>query len=47
VQRHHLGQDTIKGNKYRVIVVAKFTFHYVYIRFIGTHAEYDKVVPST
>jgi mRNA interferase HigB len=37
----------IKGNKYRVIVVVKFTFHYVYIRFIGTHAEYDKVDAAT
>jgi mRNA interferase HigB len=37
----------IKGNRYRVIVVVKFTFHYVYIRFIGTHAEYDKVDAAT
>ncbi len=37
----------IKGNKHRVIVVVKLTFHYVYIRFIGTHAEYDKVDAAT
>jgi mRNA interferase HigB len=37
----------IKGNNYRVIVAVKFQFHAVYIRFIGTHAEYDKVDAAT
>lgn len=33
----------IAGNKYRLIV--KFNYHYRigYIRFIGTHAEYDEI----
>ena len=33
----------IKGNTYRLIAVIKFTIQFVYIRFIGTHAEYDKI----
>lgn len=33
----------IKGNNYRLVVVIKFTIKFVYIRFIGTHAEYDRI----
>ena len=33
----------VKGNDYRIVVVIKFTIRFVYIRFIGTHAEYDKI----
>jgi mRNA interferase HigB len=33
----------IGGNKYRLIVHVTYQFHAVYIRFIGTHAEYDKI----
>ena len=33
----------IKGNRYRLVVVIKFTIRFVYIRFIGTHEEYMKI----
>ena len=33
----------IKGNDYHLIVVVKFMIKTVLIRFIGTHAEYDKI----
>lgn len=33
----------IKGNKYRLIVSFHFDKQKGYIKFIGTHAEYDKV----
>ena len=37
----------IKGNSYRVVIAVKFEFHTVYIRFIGTHSEYDKIDAAT
>jgi mRNA interferase HigB len=37
----------IKGNNYRLVVVVKFTMGYVFIRFVGTHQEYDKRDCST
>jgi mRNA interferase HigB len=33
----------IKGNDFRLVAVVKFTIKFVYIRFIGTHVEYDKI----
>lgn len=33
----------IKGNKYRIVVVVFFMGQKMFIRFIGTHAEYDKI----
>ena len=37
----------IKGNDYRLIVAIAYKVGVVYIKFIGTHAEYDKVDAAT
>jgi mRNA interferase HigB len=33
----------IKGNNYRLVVHIRYWSRQVYIRFIGTHAEYDRI----
>lgn len=37
----------IKGNTYRVVVAVQYQFGIVYIRFVGTHQEYDRIDAST
>lgn len=37
----------IKGNDYRLIVAIAYRFQAAYIKFIGTHAEYDRIDAAT
>ena len=33
----------IAGNKYRLVVHVNYRHRFVYVRFIGTHREYDQI----
>jgi len=37
----------IRGNNYRIVAMIFFDIRTVYIRFIGTHKEYDRIDCST
>lgn len=37
----------IKGNSYRLVVKINFEKQWIFIRFIGTHTEYDKINAET
>lgn len=37
----------IKGNDYRLVVSVAYRFQAVYVKFIGTHAEYDLIDAET
>ena len=37
----------LAGNKYRLVVWVNYAYRVVYIRFIGAHAEYDKIDVQT
>lgn len=37
----------IAGNKYRLIVQVAYDYRRVLIKFVGTHAEYDRIDPET
>lgn len=37
----------IKGNDYRLIVKIHYNTGVVFIRFVGTHPEYDQIDPKT
>jgi mRNA interferase HigB len=37
----------IAGNKYRIVVWINYSYRVVYIRFVGTHRQYDKIDAQT
>ena len=37
----------IKGNDYRLVVAVAYRFEAVYIKFVGTHAQYDAIDATT
>jgi mRNA interferase HigB len=37
----------IAGNKYRIIVWINYPYRVVYTRFVGTHAQYDRIDAQT
>ena len=37
----------IAGNKYRIVVWINYAYRVVYIRFIGTHRQYDDIDAQT
>jgi len=37
----------VAGNKYRIVVWINYPYRVAYVRFIGTHAQYDKIDAQT
>lgn len=37
----------IRGNEVRLVVAVAYRFQAVYIKFVGTHAEYDRIDAAT
>ena len=37
----------VAGNKYRIVVWINYPYRVVYVRFIGTHRQYDRIDAQT
>ena len=37
----------LAGNKYRIVAWINYPYRVVYVRFIGTHAQYDRIDAQT
>jgi mRNA interferase HigB len=37
----------VKGNDYRIVVAVAYKLGVVYIKFVGSHAEYDRIDANT
>lgn len=37
----------VAGNKYRIVVWINYPYRIVYVRFIGTHRQYDRIDAQT
>jgi mRNA interferase HigB len=46
INRERVVFDVLGGN-YRLVVAIKFSAKIVFIKFVGTHAEYDRIDPAT
>lgn len=37
----------VAGNKYRIVVWINYPYRVVYVRFVGTHRQYDRIDAQT
>ena len=47
ILRHGRAVFNVAGNKYRIVVWINYAYRVVYIRFIGTHRQYDDIDAQT
>ena len=43
ILKHRRVVFNIKGNDYRLVVAVAYRFQSLYIKFVGTHAQYDDI----
>lgn len=44
---HNRAIFNIRGNRYRVVVAVNYAMGIVFIRFVGSHTDYDKIDAAT